>query len=238
MQNLLHRLSHYQPFTVMVVGDFMLDQHVYGAAERLSPDAPVPVLHAMRHEDQPGGAANVARCLHALKARVLCVGVTGNDVEGALLRDALREQGCDVAGLVADTARPTTIKRSMIGLAQHRHPQKMFRVDMESHEPIADAIRAELMEYIRSHIDRVDVLCLEDYNKGVCSEALCRRDRSLPRPRGAGARRSGRHRGLPQVPRGHRRHAQPQRGRTGHRAGHAAAVHAAAQRTTVRAVAV
>jgi len=63
---LLHQLGSYKPFTAMVVGDFMLDQHVYGAAERLSPDAPVPVLHATKSEDRPGGASNVSLCIRGL----------------------------------------------------------------------------------------------------------------------------------------------------------------------------
>ncbi len=93
MPTLIDRLACYKPFTVMVVGDFMLDQHVYGAAERLSPDAPVPVLRASRFEDRPGGAANVALCLRALKGEVHCFGVVGADREGQSLRQALADGG-------------------------------------------------------------------------------------------------------------------------------------------------
>lgn len=171
---LLRRLHEYRQFTAMVVGDFMLDQHVHGAAERLSPDAPVPVLLASRFEDSPGGSSNVARCLEALKAEVLCVGVTGVDPEASLLRKALEKAGCTTDGLIADATRPTTIKRSLVGLAQHRHPQKMFRVDIESREPISDDVREGLLSYIDAHLDRTDVVCLEDYNKGVCTPAFCR----------------------------------------------------------------
>ena len=140
MSRLIEDLASYRPFRAIVVGDFMLDQSVYGAAERLSPDAPVPVLHADRTENHPGGAANVALCLRELKAEVACLGVVGGDPEGETLREAIAAAGCEVEGLLADPGRPTTIKRSMIGLAQHRHPQKMFRVDLESREPLADAI--------------------------------------------------------------------------------------------------
>jgi D-beta-D-heptose 7-phosphate kinase/D-beta-D-heptose 1-phosphate adenosyltransferase len=168
----------------MVIGDFMLDQHVYGAAERLSPDAPVPVLHATRFDDQPGGAGQVCLCLQALKARVRCFGGMGDDPEGRALRTALEENGCDVSGLVVDTSRPTTIKRSMIGLAQHRHPQKMFRVDIESHEPLESSRRQELLERIEAAIDDVDIVCLEDYNKGVCCPELCQAVIDLCRQRG------------------------------------------------------
>lgn len=159
----------------MVIGDFMLDQHIYGAAERLSPDAPVPVLHATRFEDQPGGASNVTLCLGGLKGRVMCFGVVGDDPEGRTLRAKLIEAGADVDGLLIDSSRPTTIKRSLIGLAQHRHPQKMFRVDIETTAPLDATLRAQLLKLIEARIGEVDVVCLEDYNKGVCGPELCRR---------------------------------------------------------------
>ena len=159
----------------MVIGDFMLDQHVYGAAERLSPDAPVPVLHATRSEDRPGGASNVSLCLRGLKASVCCFGVTGKDHEGEILRVKLREAGCDVEGVLMDPSRPTTVKRSLIGLAQHRHPQKMFRMDFESREPLAAEVSERLLKLIEAKLASVDVVCLEDYNKGVCTTQLCQR---------------------------------------------------------------
>ena len=159
----------------MVVGDFMLDQHVYGAAERLSPDAPVPVLHATKSEDRPGGASNVSLCIRGLKGEVVCFGVVGADDAGRTLRAKLVEAGCDVGGIIDDPARPTTIKRSLIGLAQHRHPQKMFRMDIETREPLPAHIEEALLDLIAARIDSVDVVCLEDYNKGVCTPRVCRR---------------------------------------------------------------
>jgi D-beta-D-heptose 7-phosphate kinase/D-beta-D-heptose 1-phosphate adenosyltransferase len=174
MTTLLQRLNAYRPFRAMVIGDFMLDQHVYGAAERLSPDAPVPVLSATRFDDRPGGAAHVARCLRALQGEVLCLGVIGEDPEGRVMQRALREEGCDVDGLIVDRSRPTTIKRSMVGLAQHRHPQKMFRVDIESCEPLDAEARSELLRRIDAGLREVEVVCIEDYAKGVCSDEVCR----------------------------------------------------------------
>ncbi len=175
MPTLLNKLSTFKPFTAMVVGDFMLDQNLYGAAERLSPDAPVPVLLASHSDDRPGGAANVVLCLRALEAEVLCFGVVGADPEGATLCKTLAEQGCDVEGLLQDDERPTTIKRSMIGLAQHRHPQKMFRVDVESTGPIKTETCDRLLSRMQARLADVDVVCIEDYDKGVCRGKLCRR---------------------------------------------------------------
>src|SRR5262245_13622093 len=110
----------------------MLDQQLYGDAERLSADAPVPILHVRKRTDNPGGAANVCLDLVALKGRVEAFGVTGDDATGALLRQSLESQSVRAAGLIADGERPTTVKQNLIGLAQTRHPQKMFRVDFES----------------------------------------------------------------------------------------------------------
>ena len=171
--HLLERLETYQPFTVAVVGDFMLDQAVYGAAERLSPDAPVPVLHASRFEDSLGGAGNVAMCLRELKGHVLCFGVVGDDREGQAAQTKLKAAGCDVQGLLIDPARPTTVKRSLIGLAQHRHPQKMFRLDWEVRDPLPDGLAARLLDMVAARLDEVDVVCIEDYDKGVCNPAVC-----------------------------------------------------------------
>ncbi len=173
MTSLLNTLAAWKPFTAVVVGDFMLDQLVYGDAERLTADAPVPVLSVRRTEETPGGAANLCMDLVAMHARVLAVGVVGADPEGRLLRERLEAGGVECDGLIVDPSRPTTVKRSLIGLAQHRHPQKMFRLDLESRDPIPEAT----IEKILRHFDRVlgeaDVVAIEDYDKGVCTERIC-----------------------------------------------------------------
>lgn len=173
MSDLLTKLASWRGFTAIVVGDFMLDQLVYGDAERLTADAPVPVLHARRTEEIPGGAANVCVDLAAMHGRVLAFGVVGDDAEGRLLRERLEASGIECDGLVVDPNRPTTVKRSLIGLAQHRHPQKMFRVDYESKEPIAEETIARLLERFDKALAEADVVAIEDYNKGVCTERLC-----------------------------------------------------------------
>lgn len=169
MSTLLEHLSRWRPFTAIVVGDFMLDQLVYGNADRLSPEAPVPVLHAVREENRPGGAANVSLDLVAMKGTVHAVGLTGDDREADLLRAALAAAGVNSDSLVADAARPTTVKRSLIGLAQHRHPQKMFRVDYESRTPPSEEVSRRMVEHVERLLPGADVLCIEDYGKGVCT---------------------------------------------------------------------
>lgn len=175
MDTLLDQLAGWKSFRALVVGDFMLDQLVYGDAERLSPDAPVPILNVRRREDRPGGAANVCMDLVALGGSVRAFGVTGADDHAAVLRAALDRERVDASGLVEDAARPTTVKHNLIGLAQTRHPQKMFRVDYESREPLAGAVLDRIIAAFEAALADADVVCIEDYAKGVCTEALCGR---------------------------------------------------------------
>ena len=184
MDTLLEALSNWKPFTALVLGDFMLDQQWYGDAERLSADAPVPVLRVTRQESMPGGAGNLALDLAALGGRVRVFGVTGDDGEGALLRRRLEASGVETGGLVEDGSRPTTVKRNLIGLAQHRHPQKMFRVDFESRLGLSDEVSRRMLSQLESAMDGADVLCLEDYDKGVCDGPICESAIAMARSRG------------------------------------------------------
>lgn len=173
-RTLLDALTHWREFRALVVGDFMLDELVYGDAERLAPDAPVPVLAVKRTERRAGGAANVCLDLVAMRASVEAFGLVGKDGEGAAIRDALRAEGVGTGGLVDASDRPTTLKQSVIGLAQHRHPQKMFRVDRESNGPISRDDAGALLDRFRRALPAANVVLLEDYNKGVCSPEVCR----------------------------------------------------------------
>ena len=184
MTTLLDKVAGLSSFRVMLIGDFMLDEIVHGDAGRLSPDAPVPVLKAEKEERSAGGAAHVARCLEALGGEIICCGVIGTDPAGGYLKDSLRQTGIDTASLLEDATRPTTVKRSLVGLAQHRHPQKMFRLDIESNEPLESNIEESLRQVIETRIKDVDVVCIEDYNKGVCTPAICQSAISAARSAG------------------------------------------------------
>ncbi len=175
MTDLLTALAGFGAFRVLVVGDFMLDEMVHGDASRLSPDAPVPVLTVDRVDRVGGGSSNVASCLAGLGGLVQCCGVIGGDAAGAHLKAALESAGCATDAMVVDPDRPTTVKRNLVGLAQHRHPQKMFRVDIESSAPLASSSSAELDRHLEQAIGGVQAVCIEDYGKGVCTESRCRR---------------------------------------------------------------
>ncbi|MDP6478748.1 MAG: PfkB family carbohydrate kinase [Phycisphaerales bacterium] len=174
MSDLLTSLAGFGAFKVLVIGDFMLDELVHGDASRLSPDAPVPVLTVDRVERTGGGASNVAACLAGLGGLVQCCGVIGGDGGGGHLRTAVEASGCAVDGLVIDADRPTTIKRSLVGLAQHRHPQKMFRIDIESSSPLSEVTSSAVRERALAMLAGMDAVCIEDYGKGVCTPELCR----------------------------------------------------------------
>ena len=190
MSGLLSHLDSWKPFTVLVVGDFMLDQLVYGDAERLANDAPVPVMHVQRTEETPGGAANVCMDIAAMGGRVVALGVIGDDSAGRTLEARLHASGVDPSGLVRDapgsgpTGRPTTVKMNLVGLAQHRHAQKMFRVDYESKAAISPGVQKQLLERYQSLLAGADVVAIEDYNKGVCTPELCAKVIELARKAG------------------------------------------------------
>jgi D-beta-D-heptose 7-phosphate kinase / D-beta-D-heptose 1-phosphate adenosyltransferase len=184
MDSFLGTLASWRPFRALVVGDFMLDQLVFGDADRLAADSPVPVLAARRTEERPGGAANLCLDLAALHGVVTGFGVTGDDGHARVLRDRLVAEGIGVAGLVADAARPTTVKCSLIGLAQHRHVQKMFRVDYESRDPLPAAVTRALLDAYERALPGTDAVCIEDYDRGVCTPETCAAIISLARARG------------------------------------------------------
>jgi len=184
LSDLLAHLRNWRPFSVLVVGDVMLDQIVLGDAERLTADAPVPVLHVRETDQTPGGAANVCLNLVALGAQVHAVGVVGDDGEGKILRQTLGAAGVDHAGLITDSGRPTTVKRSLVGRAQHRHPQKMFRLDHEATDPVSDDTEAILLEAAKRALPQCDLVAIEDYAKGVVTPSLARRIIQMARQAG------------------------------------------------------
>ncbi|HUT30953.1 MAG TPA: bifunctional heptose 7-phosphate kinase/heptose 1-phosphate adenyltransferase [Sedimentisphaerales bacterium] len=159
---------------VLVVGDFMLDVYVYGDALRISPEAPVPVLKVCRTDYGCGGAGSVAADVAALHGTAYCLGVIGNDRNGEILMRLLGEAGVETGGLlVADDNRPTISKQRLIGLAQHRHRQQLMRMDQESSEPLSDAQYGKILESYEQLLAKADIVCLQDYNKGLLSEEIC-----------------------------------------------------------------
>jgi len=169
--DLSHHVHAFGGKRVLLIGDLILDRYVYGDAERISPEAPVPVLRVVETRDAVGGSGNVAACLRALGCNVVCCGVMGNDAHGQTLRRLLDALGVDCAGVTVQDDRPTTAKTRMVGLAQHRHRQQLLRVDEENASPLSDAGAQALVEAAVKLIDACDVVCIEDYDKGVVTNA-------------------------------------------------------------------
>ena len=172
-EKLLKTVTNLGSPKVLVVGDFMLDVYTYGDALRISPEAPVPVLKITRTEHSCGGAGSVAADLGVLGAAVVCVGIIGDDKNGETLKQMLAGAGSDVTGLLTVTEKPTISKQRLIGLAQHRHQQQLFRLDEECTEPLSEQCCNELLEAYKDKLQQADVVCLQDYNKGLLSSSLC-----------------------------------------------------------------
>lgn len=174
LERLLSLLNTISTPKVLLIGDFMLDNYLYGNTERISPEAPVMVLNVTEREERPGGAGSVAVNLAALGAEVSCLGVVGNDSNGVRLREMLSElKGIDTKGLLSVEGRPTTFKQRVIGLTQHRHRQQLVRIDEECSVAIDSDVQNELMGLFERLLDACDVVCLEDYNKGVLCDSFC-----------------------------------------------------------------
>src|SRR5215218_5419419 len=159
---------------VVLVGDLMLDKYLYGNAERLSPDAPVPVLQYRREDARLGGAGRVAADLGTLGSLVRIVSLVGQDQTGADIRKMLDEGGVDVSGLIETTDRPSTSKVRLVGLAQHRHPQQMMRLDYEDASPVSGPLADRIIEAVKTALVGADALCIEDYNKGLLPPPVCK----------------------------------------------------------------
>jgi D-beta-D-heptose 7-phosphate kinase/D-beta-D-heptose 1-phosphate adenosyltransferase len=153
----------------LVVGDVMLDEQIAGTADRISPEAPVPVVQVRKVEQRPGGAANVAANLAALGARVAVAGVTGVDAQAQTLQDVLRARSIEPL-LVRDAARPTTTKTRIIA-----HQQQIARVDREDPKPVSGELQQALLEMVEGALAEARVVILSDYRKGVLTDGLTRR---------------------------------------------------------------
>jgi len=167
--DVIERLGHPR---VLVVGDLILDRYLWGNAERVSQEAPVILLREEHQEERLGGAASVANLLRGLDADVQLAGIIGDDADGRVLSEHLQAAGVDVSAVFCDSSRPTTVKQRYMGLAQHRHPHQMLRVDREVRTPISRDVESRLMQHITARVDGCDAVLISDYAKGVCTAGL------------------------------------------------------------------
>ncbi len=164
-----------------VIGDVMLDTYLWGHVERISPEAPVPVVTLDRREQRIGGAGNVALNLASLGASVSSFSVIGKDADGAALELLLAEQGIDTSGHLRSTSRITTNKARVMG-----RNQQMLRLDSETTRDLTPMEEEDLLRLVSKYIEREkpQVIIFEDYNKGVLTDRVIREAVALCRERG------------------------------------------------------
>jgi len=164
---------------ILVVGDVMLDQFIWGSVSRISPEAPVPVLDFNRESYMPGGAANVARNLVHLKTSAELFGAIGRDEAAGKLLKLLTEQHIGCAGLVKSSARHTSIKTRIVA-----HQQQVVRVDRETRGWLDAKTTADLIVEFKKQIAKADAVIIGDYGKGVVTQPLLDEIKSICRARG------------------------------------------------------
>ncbi len=160
-------VSQFPRASVLVIGDLILDEFIWGEVSRISPEAPVPVVWAKSESFMPGGSCNVASNIRALGGNAQVMGVVGRDARGKALLDLLRQNGIGVDDVQADPARPTTLKTRVIA-----HHQQVVRIDREETFPISRRVLTVFIDRVRKRVPEVDAICVEDYGKGTITPEL------------------------------------------------------------------
>lgn len=166
-QKLLRLIPRLKNQQVLVVGDVMLDEYVWGKVERISPEAPVPIADVQSITHVPGGAANVAHNVVALGGRAHLAGIIGTDSSGDKLIKRLSDARINVDCLLIEASRPTTLKSRIIAHSQH-----VVRVDREDKTPLDLAAIRKIIEKIEN-LNTVNAILISDYGKGIITPSLC-----------------------------------------------------------------
>jgi len=157
---------------ILLVGDLMLDRYLWGDVERISPEAPIPVLRISKTEHRLGGVGSVASMLAALDVAPVLVTLAGDDSEGRMALRLLKQAGISTHSVLITPDRPTTLKERLLGRSHHRYPHHMMRVDRENDVPVPAELRERLLSSIGEHLTGIDLAVVSDYDKGVCDDDL------------------------------------------------------------------
>ena len=160
-------IQEFKKKKILVVGDLILDEYIWGKVSRISPEAPVPVVWVDNESYMPGGAANVANNICSLGAKAYLAGIVGKDERAAILKGALAHKGIETEGILTDSSRPTILKTRVIA-----HHQQVVRIDRESVEPVKDRLLAKMIAYVDRVIGEIDAIIIEDYGKGLITPKL------------------------------------------------------------------
>jgi len=167
MKNLKNIIQKFSKVNILVVGDLILDEYIWGDVERVSPEAPVPVVWARKMTHVPGGSANVASNIRFLEGKVCLLGVIGNDRNKDILLEELKKRNISSGGIFIEQGRHTTLKTRII--AGH---QQVVRVDWEHTHALPKALNQKILRFIQKNIDDFDAIIIEDYGKGVVNMQL------------------------------------------------------------------
>jgi len=160
-------ISKFHRAKILVIGDLILDEYIWGKVERISPEAPVPVVWADKRTFVPGGAANVANNIRALDAEAWLLGVTGDDKNSEILRNELKKRGINTRAIFTESNRHTTVKSRII--AGH---QQVVRLDWEHTHALSKNLNHKIAAFIKKNIKDFDAVIIEDYGKGVVNPHL------------------------------------------------------------------
>ena len=166
-RSLLKYLKIFSRVKALVVGDLILDHYIWGSVNRISPEAPVPVVDVASESFMLGGAANVLNNIISLGGTADICGVIGHDDTGRRIIHGLREKGVVTEGIIVEEMRPTTMKTRIIA-----NSQQVVRIDMEKRDEISKDSQEIILNYIRERIDQFSVIIISDYAKGVITEEL------------------------------------------------------------------
>lgn len=172
-------LGQFPQRKVLVLGDIMVDEYIWGTVSRISPEAPVPVVEVGDENIRLGGAANVVANIRALQGQAELVGVAGGDAMAERLIREIEQIGVKPDGIVLDRSRKTTIKTRVVAGGQH-----VVRFDRECTEELREELRGKVEELVRDRLDQVDALIISDYGKGVVNARLLEVVVPLARARG------------------------------------------------------
>ncbi len=171
MNNSVHDIpslfSAFEKLKVLVIGDVMIDSYIYGKVQRISPEAPVPVVGVDRREKRLGGAANVALNIQALGATPILCAIVGSDEEGDTFKSLLKKRGIESKGILKCDNRVTTVKNRIISGSQ-----QMMRIDSETDKPLNDLEQKTLIQLVKQLVDEVDLVIFEDYDKGCLNDLV------------------------------------------------------------------
>ncbi|MBU0630937.1 MAG: D-glycero-beta-D-manno-heptose-7-phosphate kinase [Candidatus Margulisbacteria bacterium] len=168
MDNLKKYIPGFTGKKILIVGDLMLDEHIWSSVSRISPEAPVPIADVKKTTHVPGGCGNVAANIAALGATPYLVGLIGRDSSGEKLLNALKKIGISTNYIISDDIRPTILKSRIIAASQH-----VVRVDREDKSILSPLLTQQIIKRLKELIPRVDAVIISDYEKGLVTKTIC-----------------------------------------------------------------